>query len=67
MDSTLTKQFRLGGKYKLEARIEAYNLLNHLNWDLPDTTISSANFGKVTRRRTDSNGREIQAGLRFVF
>ena len=67
VDSTLTKQFPIGSKFRLEARIEAYNLLNHLNWDQPDTTISSANFGKVTRRRTDSNGREIQAGVRFVF
>ena len=30
-------------------------------------TFGSPNFGKVTRKRTDSLGREIQIGLRFVF
>ncbi len=66
-DMTLTKMFRLGGKYKMEARIEAYNAFNQILWDDPDLTISSANFGKVTRKRTDGNGRELQVGVRFVF
>ena len=34
---------------------------------MPDTNISSANFGKVTRKRIDGTGREIQVGVRFVF
>jgi hypothetical protein len=29
--------------------------------------VSSANFGKVTRKRLAWSGREIQFGLRFVF
>ena len=66
-DMTLTKNFSLTSKYKVEARIEAYNAFNHIVWDNPDQTISSANFGKVTRKRTDITGREIQLGLRFVF
>ena len=66
-DMTLTKMFNLGSKYRLEARIEAYNALNTIIWDNPDLTLSSANFGKVLRKRTDSNGREIQFGLRFIF
>jgi hypothetical protein len=36
-------------------------------WDQPDTTFGGGNFGKVTRKRTDSYGREIQIGVRFVF
>ena len=66
-DMTLTKMFNLGSKYRLEARIEAYNAINAIIWDNPDLTLSSANFGKVLRKRTDSNGREIQFGLRFIF
>jgi hypothetical protein len=66
-DMTMTKNFSIAGKYKLEARIEAYNAFNHVVWDLPDQVISSANFGKVTRKRNDITGREIQLGLRFVF
>ncbi len=66
-DMTLTKMFNFGPKYRMEARIEAYNAFNRIIWDNPDLTISSATFGKVTRKRVDGNGREIQVGLRFVF
>ena len=66
VDMTLTKSVPIGS-YQLEARIEAYNAFNHIVWDQPDTTFGSANFGKVTRKRVDSYGREIQFGLRFVF
>jgi hypothetical protein len=64
---TLTKMFALGQRYKLEFRAEAYNAFNTIIWDNPDLTQSSANFGKVTRKRVDGNGREIQLGLRFIF
>ena len=64
---TMTKQFPLGQRYRLEARVEAYNAFNHTVWAQPDTTFGSATFGQVTRKRTDSYGRELQVGLRFVF
>jgi hypothetical protein len=66
-DMTLNKAFNLSSKYRLEARIEAYNVFNMIVWDQPEVNLSSANFGKVTRKRVDSNGREIQLGVRFVF
>jgi hypothetical protein len=66
VDMTVTKSFPIG-RYRLEARFEAYNAFNHTVWDQPDLTFGSANFGRVTRKRTDSQGREIQIGLRFVF
>jgi hypothetical protein len=66
-DMTLTKNFTLTGKYRLEARIEAYNAFNSIIWDNPDVDLASANFGKVTRKRIDGAGREIQIGARFVF
>ena len=66
-DMTLTKAFSLGPRYKLEARIESYNVFNTTTWDIPDLNLSSANFGKVTRKRIDGTGREFQLGLRFTF
>jgi outer membrane receptor protein involved in Fe transport len=67
VDMTVNKSFQMGPRYRLDARLEAYNAFNITVWDQPDTTFGSANFGKVTRKRTDSLGREIQVGLRFVF
>jgi outer membrane receptor protein involved in Fe transport len=66
-DMTMTKAFPLGSSYRLEARVEAYNVFNHIVWDQPNTTFGSGTFGKVTTKRTDSSGREIQVGVRFVF
>ena len=33
-DMTLTKSFTLPSKYRLEARIEAYNAFNQMTWDI---------------------------------
>ncbi|MEO8682783.1 MAG: hypothetical protein ABI665_27290, partial [Vicinamibacterales bacterium] len=66
-DMTLTKMFNLNSTKRIEARIEAYNVLNMIVWDQPEVNLSSANFGKVTRKRVDGQGREIQIGVRFVF
>jgi len=66
-DMTLTKNFSITNKYKMEARVEAYNAFNRIVWDNPEMNLSSANFGQVTRKRPDISGREIQVGLRFIF
>jgi hypothetical protein len=65
-DMTLTKMFPIG-KYRLEARLEAYNAFNSLVWAEPDMTLGSATFGQVTRKNNAYFGREVQVGLRFVF
>jgi hypothetical protein len=50
---------------RLEFRFEAFNLLNRTVWGNPDSTITSANFGRVT---TLANApRQIQLGLRLEF
>lgn len=67
VDMTMTKMFNLGPRYRVEARVEAYNALNHIVWNQPNTTFGSGTFGQVTTKRTDSSGREVQVGLRFVF
>ena len=64
---TLTKMFTLTSSYRVEARIEAYNAFNTIVWDNPELNVSSANFGKVTRKRIDGTGREVQIGVRFIF
>jgi hypothetical protein len=67
VDMTLTKMFSLNATKRIEARVEAYNVFDYIVWDDPDLNISSPNFGKVTRKRTDGSGREIQIGVRFIF
>src|SRR5262245_26485101 len=66
-DMTLTKMFHLTEGKRLETRFEAYNAFNSITWDNPDLNLANGTFGKVTRKRTDGAGREIQVGLRLVF
>jgi hypothetical protein len=66
-DATLSKSFQIRERMKLEARLEVYNVTNHINWDNPNVTFGNANFGKVIGKRGAYVGREVQYGLRFVF
>ena len=66
-DLTLTKNFRASDRNHFELRVEAYNLLNQIIWEDPDLNIASSNFGKVTRKRLENTGREMQIGVRYLF
>jgi hypothetical protein len=66
-DMTLTKMFNVTSRYRVEARIEAYNALNNIVWDNPDLNIANGTFGKVTRKRLAWSGREMQFGFRVIF
>jgi len=66
-DATLSKSFSITERFKLEARIEAYNLFNRIQFANPTTDFTSANFGKITTKLVAYNGREVQYGLRLVF
>ena len=50
-------------RMRLEFRFEVFNLLNRKIWGNPDSTITSANFGRITRSPT----RAVQLGLRLEF
>jgi hypothetical protein len=52
-------------KTHVELRFEAFNLLNRTIWGAPDSTITSANFGKVTTLA--NSPRQMQLGVRFEF
>jgi hypothetical protein len=66
-DMTLSKSFKLTERFKLEARVEAYNAFNQINWDNPVVDFNSANFGKVISKRAEYIGREIQYGFKLSF
>lgn len=67
-DLTMSKSFRLTERFKLEARVEAYNAFNHLNFDNPGLDFTNQDlFGKVTRKLVAYTGREVQYGLRLTF
>ena len=46
-------------------RLEAFNVLNHVNWANPNSNYDSRNFGRVTA--ISGNMRIIQFGVKYGF
>jgi hypothetical protein len=63
-DLTIEKSIGLSAGRKLDVRIEAYNLLNHTNFNLPGFTLGAADFGVISSAKP---ARTIQLGARFGF
>ncbi len=53
------------GRYRLEFRVEFYNIFNRHTFNNPDTTLNSPTFGYVTS--VNSTPRQGQFGVRFEF
>ena len=65
IDSTLSKYFRIRERYRLELRMEAYNMLNKIMWGAPNVTVTSALFGKISTQA--NQGRQFQYTVRIHF
>jgi hypothetical protein len=64
VDLALAKDWRLGGSRRLEFRWEVFNLLNTVNFDLPNRIFGTPNFGRIFSAKTP---REMQFGLKLAF
>ena len=45
---TLGKQFDTGGASRLRAEVAFSNLFNIENWDIPNMSVTSSAFGRIT-------------------
>ena len=52
IDFSLFKNFRLVERLTVEFRAEAFNLLNQVVFGTPNTTLTSNQFGVISRRQT---------------
>ncbi len=56
------------GRYRVEFRAQAINVLNHTRWGNPVTGFTDANFLRIRTNEAGGNiPRKIQLGLRFQF
>jgi hypothetical protein len=69
MDVSLGKRLPIGGERAFEINATALDVLNHANWNYPDTMIGPASAPNVDAGRIigSHGGRVIQLGLKFTF
>jgi hypothetical protein len=69
IDFSLAKRFIIDERATLQLRFEAFNLVNHPQFDLPQNYFDSASFGAVTSSNFlgTTPPRQIQIGVRIQF
>jgi hypothetical protein len=67
VDMTLSKDFRIHEDYRLEFKLEAYNVTNNFVPSNPVLNVLSPVFGKSTAQMLGNRGRELQYTLRLYF
>jgi hypothetical protein len=66
LDASLHKDFLMpyNEKHHLSIRFEAFNALNHPNWNTPNLNLSSSTFGRIT---TTNPMRQLQLAAKYQF
>jgi len=64
-DFSIFKRFRIGERADIQFRTEIFNIFNHAQFDLPNTTIGTPAAGTISA--TVNDARLIQFGLKFVY
>ena len=64
MDVAVVRGFRLRERLTLQVRGEAFNVLNHPNFGLPNGNISASTFGQIT---SAFDPRILQGSMKLVF
>ena len=64
LDTSLQKRWPLRESMNLQFRVDAYNTLNHPNFNLPGRIFGASNFGVISSAQ---DPREMQFALRFEF
>jgi hypothetical protein len=65
IDGGVFRDFKIRERFTLQYRFEAYNALNHFNYNNPNTAFGQPTFGRITAK--GGSARNLQMGLRLTF
>jgi len=65
LDLSLFKHFTLSGRVRLQARIEAFNALDRVQFGSPNLSVTNASFGVVTSQA--NTPRQLQFGVKALW
>jgi hypothetical protein len=63
-DMALLRRFSVTERHKIEARAEAFNILNHPVFNNPRTSLTDSNIGRIL---TSNDPRIMQFALKYIF
>jgi len=63
-DFALTRTFKISGAQSVQFRWEVFNLINHVNFNPPVSSLNSASFGQI---QTAGDPRIMQFALKFTY
>jgi hypothetical protein len=64
IDSSIFKNFKITERATFQFRMEAFNAINHVNFQPPDGGVPNGTFGKITHA---AGGRQIQFAGKVIF
>jgi hypothetical protein len=67
LDLSLFRAFPIGGKHRLEARIEATNVTDTAKFGNPTSSITSGDFMRIFSLNNAFTERQVRLGLRYSF
>jgi hypothetical protein len=67
VDASLTRRFPLKGRFRLQFRVDAFNLLNTPQFGFPNASIGSPTAGRITSLQPDIGNRQMQFSVKLDF
>ena len=68
---TVIKVLTTASRYRLQFRVDAFDVFNHPNFGPPGNIVGSPTFGKISRTRLPTgeagSSRQIQLAAKFSF
>jgi hypothetical protein len=61
---SLSRDFHIGERNRIQFRFETFNVTNHANFQLPADALDKANAGTITSAKSQRN---LQLGLKYAF